>query len=87
MKKIVLLLMLVSGLFASTLKPTDDNELGRVGDYTFICADDTNKVWAVSKEEVNYKVLWVNINDGKEEWLNCNDYESYAAMYIAKPIE
>lgn len=81
MKKVLLFMLLVSGLFASTLKPTDENELGRVGDYTFICADDTTKVWAVSNDEMNYKVIWVNIKTSKEEWLKCDDYESYAAIY------
>lgn len=85
MKKIVLLLMLVSGLFASTLKPTDENELGRVGDYTFVCADDTNRVWAVAKDEMNYKVIWNNHKTSKEEWLKCEDYDLYAIVY--NPVE
>lgn len=81
MKKIVLLLMLVSGLFASTLKPTDDNELGRVGDYTFICADDTNKVWAISPDDVNYKVIWFNPVTNVDSWLDCKDFDVYSNVY------
>lgn len=81
MKKVLLFMMLVSGLFAKELNTIDESVLGTVGDYTFVCADDTTRVWAVAKDEMNYKVIWVNIKTSKEEWLKCDDYESYAAIY------
>jgi hypothetical protein len=81
MKKILMFMVLVSGLYATDLTPTDENILGTAGDYTFVCADDTDRVWAVSKEEVNYKVIWFNPKSNKEEWLKCDDYDVYSGVY------
>lgn len=85
MKKVLMLLILSLGLFASNITPSDENELGTIGVYTFVCADDTNRVWAVSKDEMNYKVIWFNHKSNKEEWLKCEDYELYANVY--NPVE
>lgn len=85
MKKVLMLLILSIGLFASNITPTDDNELGTIGVYTFVCADDTNRVWAVAKDEMNYKVIWNNHKTSKEEWLKCEDYDLYAIVY--NPVE
>ncbi len=85
MKRVLLFMMLVSGLFAKDLTPTDENIIGTIGGYTFVCADDTNRVWAVSKNEMNYKVIWLNNKSNKEEWLKCEEYELYANVY--NPVE
>ena len=85
MKKVLLFIMLSVSLFARDLKPTEDNSLGIAGKYTFVCADNTNRVWAVSKDEMNYKVIWFNHKSNKEEWLKCEDYELYANVY--NPVE
>lgn len=81
MKKVLLFIMLSVSLFARDLKPTEDNSLGTAGKYTFVCADDTNRVWAVSNDDINYKVVWFNQKTNSEEWLKCEDFDLYANVY------
>lgn len=67
------------GLIAKESKQTSN--LGVFGEYSFVCADDTNRVWAVHVDEMNYKVIWFNHKSNKEEWLKCSDYTSYMDIY------
>lgn len=81
MKKLILLLLLASGLFAFNL--TQPNILGKLDMYTFICDTQVNRVWVISSDDDNrYKVVWVNPKKANEEWLKCTDYKLYASIFI-----
>lgn len=81
MKKILMFVMLSVGLFAGELTPTDENVLGTAGDYTFVCNLDTNKVMAISPDDVNYKVIWFNPVTNEDSWLDCKDFDVYSNVY------